>query len=167
MAQLKVIHNDSNKSRAKDKKEKEKQLQQSFSSTDLNDTTGYFIADDKLYFELTKAIESMNVTHLTDIDKFSLVSVANTMFYIQLMDKEIVRLGITQEQLTREGSTKYTTLQHISTRSGLVTTLQKQIGDLMLTPAQRMALIDNVKNSLDSINLDTEEMSALYEEIMQ
>lgn len=167
MAQLKVVHNDSNKSRLAEKKAKENQLKQAFSRTDLHDTEGYFVVDNKLYEIIANALDSINVTHITDIDKFTLVGAVNTMAYIQCIEKEIQRLGITQEQITREGSTKYTTLQHMTTRAALYTTLQKQLSDLMLTPAQRMALVENINTNIEAQNLDAEYTSDLFKKVMQ
>lgn len=165
MANLKVVHLDSNVTRTKVKEEKEELLKGAFSKVNLHDTKGYKIYNESLYDSLVNAIESMNVTHLTQIDLFSVVEVANTMFLIQQIDDEIVKYGITQALETREGSTKLTVLQHIGQRNALLNVLDKQLSSLMLSPSQRHELLNNVQNNIGSIDFSDDDIKSIYDEI--
>ncbi|MFG3614376.1 P27 family phage terminase small subunit [Rummeliibacillus stabekisii] len=163
MANTKIKHDDSNTTRAAIKQEQEKLLQDAFTSVNFDDTAGYRIYNQDIYNKLVNAIKGMNVTHLTDIDLFGVVEVANTMHLIQQMDNEITRHGITQKLLTREGSTKLTVLPHISQRNALLNTLDKQLSSLMLSPAQRHQLITSVQSDLSSINFSEDELAGILD----
>lgn len=159
MANNKLIHNDSNSTRAAEKLEREALLNDKLAQikTDLNDTKGFFLFDSSFYVAMVQSIEELNTTHLTNIDIFSLVEVANTMYLIEKLNRDIADFDNDVEYNEK--------LKHITARNGLNNTLEKQLTALQLSPPQRNSLLVETQTNIDSINFSDDEFSGILQSI--
>lgn len=159
MANIKLIHNDSNTTRSKEKKERQLLLNQQLNDlkTDLRNTLSYEIFDSNIYETLIKSIEELNVQHLTNIDIFNLVEISNSMYLIKQLNDTISKFDDTNEYNER--------LKTIASRSSLLNTINKQLTDLMLSPVQRNSLLLESQSNIDSINFSDDEFSGILRSI--
>lgn len=155
MANNKLIHFDSNATRAAEKAEREAQLNEKLAQlkTDLRDTSSYKIFNTAIYNALVNAIEALNVNHLTNLDIFGLVEVANSMHLIE---------GLNDTIATFDDETEYNErLKTISSRSALLNTIEKQLTALQLSPAQRNALLVETQTNMNAIPLSDSEFEGI------
>lgn len=159
MANNKLIHMDSNFTRAKEKAEREAQLNEKLLQikTDLHDTKGFFLFDSRYYEALATAIEDLNTVHLTNIDIFGLVEVANTMYLIEKLNRDIAKF---------DDNTEYNEkLKHIASRNGLNNTLEKQLTALQLSPAQRNALLVETQTNMNAITISNSDFDGILTDL--
>ncbi len=155
MANNKLIHMDSNVTRAKEKAEQEAQLNEKLAQikTDLHDTKGFFMYDRRFYNALVMAIEELNTSHLTNVDIFGLVEVANTMFLIEKLNRDIANFDNDVEYNEK--------LKHIGSRNNLINELNKQLTALQLSPAQRNALLVETQTNMNSFSISEREFDGI------
>lgn len=159
MTNNKLTHNDSNVTRAKEKAEREAQLNEKLSQiqTDLRDTKNFFLYDSRYYEALVSSIEELNTTHLTNVDIFGLVEVANTMYLIEKLNRDISKF---------DNDTEYNEkLKHIAARNGLNNTLEKQLTALQLSPAQRNALLVETQSNMNAISFSNDEFESILNDL--
>ena len=155
MANIKLIHTDSNSTRANAKAEREAKLNEQLSQikTNLRDTKAYKIFNQTTYEALVIAIEALNVNHLTNLDVFSLVEVSNTMHLIEELNDTISKFDEYVEYNER--------LKTIASRSALLNTLDKQLTALQLSPAQRNALLLETQTNMNAISFSDDEFEGI------
>lgn len=155
MANNKLIHNDTNSTRANEKAEREAKLHEQLSQikTDLHDTKAYKIFNQSTYDALVTAVEALNVNHLTNLDVFSLVEISNTMHLIEELNDTISQFDNYVEYNER--------LKTIASRSALLNTLDKQLTALQLSPVQRNALLLETQTNMDAIPFSESEFEGI------
>lgn len=155
MANNKLIHNDSNSTRAAEKLERETTLNDKLAQikTDLYDTKNFFLFDSSYYHALIQSIEELNTTHLTNIDIFSIVEVANTMYLIDKLNHDIADFCNDVEYNEK--------LKHIASRTALNNTLEKQLTALQLSTAQRNALLVETQTNMNAFTISNEDFDGI------
>ncbi|MBS4194352.1 P27 family phage terminase small subunit [Lederbergia citri] len=155
-------HNDSNITRAKKKQEQAEEFKKNLPQTDLSEVPkGFFLQNEIMYKILIKELENIGATHLIGIDKFSLVSIANTFNLLNEAEKIIARTGMTQELVTREGAVKVIPNPMLQQRNTLINTLNNQLRSLQLDPTSRRELIETVSNDISNIKFDDDDESII------
>lgn len=155
MANNKLIHKDSNATRAKEKAEREAQLSKKLEQikTNLHDTSSYKIFNPDIYNTLVIAVEALNTNHLTNIDIFNLVEIANSIHLIESLNETIENFDDLTEYNER--------LKTITSRSALLNTIDKQLTALQLSPAQRNVLLVETHNNMNAYNLNEDEFEGI------
>src|SRR5699024_5033733 len=121
---------------------------QELPETDLYNVPKYlFLRDEKLYRFFIEKLKEAGVVHLIDIDISSIVSTVNTLSLLNEAEKAILKDGIQQEIITREGHKKNVPNPMIATRNTLSNTLERQMKSLMLDPSTRQQLIESLSET--------------------
>ena len=152
-------HKDSNVTRARLKEEKADEFHAALPKTNFADVPKEFFLRSKLIYEIiVDELEKLGATHLVGIDKFGLVSIANTFDLLNEAEKSIMTNGITQELRTRdEGAIKIIPNPMIAQRNTLLNTLNAQLKNLQLDPGSRRELIEIVSNDISNISLNDDD----------
>lgn len=157
-------HRDSNTTRAREKKEKSEKLKEALTTSNLREVPRQFnVRSKKIYNLLVDNLEKLSINHLSELDIFSLVEVANTMDLLNEVEKVIKRDGITQELITREGAKKIIPSPFLQQRNTLLNTLKSQLIELQLDPASRNDLMIAVSNDISNLSLDDEDLTSIVE----
>ncbi|KAB2489978.1 P27 family phage terminase small subunit [Priestia endophytica] len=148
-------HTDSNVTRAKQKEEAAKEFKDALPKFNLNEIpSSLFLRNEEIYKLIIEQFSKLGVTHLIEIDKFALVSLANTFDLLNEAEKVISRDGLQQVLITREGATKIIPNPMISQRNTLLNTLNTQLKNLQLDPTSRRELIGKVSNELSNLEIN-------------
>lgn len=151
-------HNDSNVTRAKLKQEQSEEFKKNLPQTDFSEIpSGFFLRNELIYKLLIKELEKLGATHLVGIDKFSLVSIANTFDLLNESEKIIAQDGMQQRLETREGAIKTIPNPMLQQRNTLLNTLNTQLKNLQLDPSNRRELIEVVSNDISNIRLNEDD----------
>ncbi|OZT10642.1 hypothetical protein CHN50_20970 [Priestia aryabhattai] len=145
-------HNDSNVTRAKQKEEKATEFKNALPQSNLNEIpSSLFLRNEEIYKLIVDQLTELGATHLVGIDKFTLVSLANTFDLLNESEKIIAKDGLQQILVTREGATKIIPNPMLQQRNTLITTLSNQLKSLQLDPSSRQALIEAVSNDINHL----------------
>ncbi|HDR7890827.1 TPA: phage major capsid protein [Bacillus toyonensis] len=117
----------------------------------------FFLLNKLIYNVLIKELGKFGATHLVGIDKFSLISIANTFDLLNESEKIIAQDGMQQRLETREGAIKTIPNPMIQQRNTLLNTLNTQLKNLQLDPSSRRELIEVVSNDISNIRLNEED----------
>jgi phage terminase small subunit len=151
-------HSDSNVTRAKKKQEQAEEFKKSLPQTDFSEIPkGFFLRNELIYKILIKELEKLGATHLVGIDKFGLVSIANTFDLLNESEKIIAQDGMQQRLETREGTIKTIPNPMLQQRNTLLNTLNTQLKNLQLDPSSRRELIEVVSNDISNIRLNEDD----------
>ena len=151
-------HKDSNVTRAKLMHEQAEEFKAGLPQTDFSETpTEFFLQNKSIYDIITKELEILGATHLVGVDKFSLVSIANTFELLNEAEKIIAEDGMTQDLETREGAIKRIPNPMLQQRNTLINTLNSQLKNLQLDPSSRRELIEVVSNDISNMKISEEE----------
>lgn len=155
-------HNDSNVTRAKLKQEQAEDFKKALPQTDFFEVpNGLFLRSKLIYKILVDELEKLGATHLIGIDKFSLISIANTFDLLNESEILIRRDGMQQELETREGAIKTIPNPMLAQRNTLISTLHSQLKNLQLDPSSRRELFNVVSNDISNIQLDEDDNDAI------
>lgn len=151
-------HSDSNVTRARKKQEQTEEFKKALPQTDFSEVPkGFFLRNESIYKILIKELEKLGATHLVGVDKFGLVSIANTFDLLNESEKIIAQDGMQQRLETREGAIKTIPNPMLQQRNTLLNTLNNQLKNLQLDPASRRELIEVVSNDISNIRLNEED----------
>lgn len=151
-------HADSNVTRNKLKQERADEFKEALPQTNFSEKPQeFFVQKESMYSILTKELEILGATHLIGIDKFSLVSIANTFELLNEAEKIIAQDGMTQDLETREGAIKRIPNPMLQQRNTLINTLSSQLKNLQLDPSSRRELIEVVSNDISNMKISDEE----------
>lgn len=151
-------HKDSNVTRAKLKQEQAEEFKAELPQTDFSEKPQeFFTQNESMYNILVKELEILGATHLIGIDKFSLVSIANTFELLNNAERIIAEDGMTQDLETREGAIKRIPNPMLQQRNTLINTLNSQLKNLQLDPSSRRELIEVVSNDISNMKISEEE----------
>ncbi|MDA2421395.1 P27 family phage terminase small subunit [Bacillus cereus] len=155
-------HSDSNVTRAKHKKEQFEEVKKALPKTDFAEAPkDFFLRNKLIYNVLIKELGKLGATHLVGIDKFSLISIANTFDLLNESEKIIAQDGMQQRLETREGAIKTIPNPMLQQRNTLLNTLNTQLKNLQLDPSSRKELVEVVSNDISNIRLNEEEESLI------
>ncbi|MDG0062110.1 P27 family phage terminase small subunit [Priestia sp. P5] len=152
-------HNDSNVTRAKQKEEKAVEFKNALPQSNLNEIpSSLFLRNEEIYKLIVGQLAELGAVHLVGIDKFTLISLANTFDLLNEAEKIIAKDGLQQTLLTREGATKIIPNSMLQQRNTLITTLSNQLKNLQLDPSSRQALIETVSNNINHFSSNGDDL---------
>lgn len=155
-------HADSNVTRARLKQEQAEEFKKALPQTDFFAVPSeIFLRSNLIYKILVVELEKLSATHLVGIDKFSLVSIANTFDLLNEAEMLIKRDGMQQELETREGAIKTIPNPMLAQRNTMINTLNSQLKSLQLDPPSRRELFNVVTNDISNIQLDEDDNDAI------
>ena len=164
MKKIMGTHTDSNVTRARMKQEQAEEFKKALPQTDFSDVPKeFFMRNELIYKVLVDELKKLGATHLVGIDKFSLVSIANTFDLLNESEILIKRDGMQQELVTREGAIKTIPNPMLAQRNTLIATLNTQLKNLQLDPSSRRELIEVVSNDISNIKLDESDDALIFQ----
>lgn len=158
-------HADSNVTRAAAKEEQADKLKEVLKVANLREVPkSFMLYDENIYNILIDNLEKLNINHLQDIDTYSLVKIANSMYLLNDIEKSIKKHGIEMKLITRdEGAEKIIPSQFLASRNALINTLDKQLTSLQISPRERNDLLVATSTDISNIQLSDDDLTSLLE----